>query len=128
MYGRHRGALSINFTNLRELKIRDVSDGLSGQGLPGARSPELSWATVKLNPHPQGTAVSITDDKPSSLLKRLRKGMKRCEQCSERFGLVRHRLGLKQFCSKQCLKRYKADSEQTISRINAWIAFLSGKL
>jgi hypothetical protein len=90
--------------------------------------PNQAWATVKLNSDAQGTAVSITDHRPAGIPKGFRKGVKRCEQCSGRFGLVRHRLGLKQFCSKLCLNRYKADAERAMSRINAWIAFLTGKL
>jgi hypothetical protein len=39
--------------------------------------------------------------------------MRRCYQCNGRCGLVRHRLGLKQFCSTRCLDRYRADIERT---------------
>jgi hypothetical protein len=42
--------------------------------------------------------------------------MKCCFQCNGRFGLIRHTFGQKQFCSTQCLNRYKADIEQKISR------------
>jgi hypothetical protein len=59
---------------------------------------------------------------------RLQRGMKRCNQCNGRFGLLRHRLALKQFCSKACLQRYKADAERTLSRTIAWVAFLAGRL
>jgi hypothetical protein len=33
--------------------------------------------------------------------------MKRCHECGRRFGLIRHRWGLHQFCTKVCLERYK---------------------
>ena len=52
----------------------------------------------------------------------------RCHQCSGRFGLIRHRLGLKQFCSTRCLERYKIDIERTTTRIKEWAHFLSRKL
>jgi hypothetical protein len=35
--------------------------------------------------------------------------MKRCYQCDGRFGLIRYRLALNQFCSRRCLNKYKAD-------------------
>ena len=53
---------------------------------------------------------------------------KRCYQCDGRFGLVRHRLVNKAFCSKQCLGTYKADAERRISRIKDWVDFLARKL
>jgi hypothetical protein len=52
----------------------------------------------------------------------------RCYQCNGRFGLVRRRLGLKQFCSTRCLSQYKTDIERTTSRIKEWKDFLSRKL
>jgi hypothetical protein len=53
--------------------------------------------------------------------------MARCYQCHGHFGLVRRRFALKQFCSKACVEKYKADTEQTISRIKRWAEFLSRK-
>ena len=38
--------------------------------------------------------------------------MKRCYQCDERFGLIRHRFGLKQFCSKRCLLEFRAHNDR----------------
>jgi hypothetical protein len=32
--------------------------------------------------------------------------MKRCHECGRKFGLIRHRLGFHQFCTKWCLQRY----------------------
>jgi hypothetical protein len=32
----------------------------------------------------------------------------RCEVCKGSFGLIRHRLAFKQFCSKHCLDQYLA--------------------
>jgi hypothetical protein len=52
----------------------------------------------------------------------------RCNQCNGRFGLIRHRLGLKQFCSTRCLGRYTTEIERTTTRIKEWAHFLSGKL
>jgi hypothetical protein len=33
--------------------------------------------------------------------------MKRCHECGRKFGLIRHRWGLHQFCTNSCLQRYK---------------------
>jgi hypothetical protein len=33
----------------------------------------------------------------------------RCTTCGGAFGLIRHRLGRKQFCSKSCLEHHPAD-------------------
>ena len=38
--------------------------------------------------------------------------MKRCYQCNGRFGLIRHRFALKQFCSKNCVIKYRANVER----------------
>ena len=62
---------------------------------------------------------------PSTVLKG---ATKRCYQCNGRFGLVRHRLGLKQFCSNRCINQYKAEVERTTTRIKEWAHFLSRKL
>jgi hypothetical protein len=53
---------------------------------------------------------------------------KRCHQCNGSFGLVRHRLGLKQFCSIRCQAQHNADVERTTTRIKEWAHFLSQKL
>ena len=42
--------------------------------------------------------------------------IKRCYRCGGRFGLIRHRLALKQFCSQRCLSEYKAEIPGKISR------------
>jgi hypothetical protein len=52
----------------------------------------------------------------------------RCYQCNGRFGLVRHRLGLKQFCSTRCLSQYKTEVDRTTTRIKEWTHYLSRKL
>jgi hypothetical protein len=52
----------------------------------------------------------------------------RCYQCNGHFGLVRRRLGLKQFCSTGCLNKHKADIEHTTTRIKEWTHFLYRKL
>jgi hypothetical protein len=36
----------------------------------------------------------------------------RCATCGGAFGLIRHRLALKQFCSKRCLEHYRANGKQ----------------
>jgi hypothetical protein len=51
----------------------------------------------------------------------------RCYQCDGRFGLIRHRFALKQFCSKECLGTYKTDSQRTVARLKEWIDFLARK-
>jgi hypothetical protein len=51
----------------------------------------------------------------------------RCYKCNGHFGLVRRRLGLKQFCSTRCLNQYKTDIEPT-ARIKEWTHFLYRKL
>ena len=38
--------------------------------------------------------------------------MKRCYQCDGRFGLIRHRFALKQFCSRRCLLEYRAHNDR----------------
>ena len=53
-------------------------------------------------------------------------GTKRCYTCSGRFGLVRYRVALKQFCSKLCLEKYKANTDRQASRSKQWINFLTG--
>ncbi len=53
--------------------------------------------------------------------------MKRCYQCNGRFGLIRRRFALKQFCSNECLNKYKANSERKTSRIKEWTNFLARK-
>jgi len=52
---------------------------------------------------------------------------KRCYQCHGRFGLIRRKFALKQFCSNQCVDKYKNDAEHKGSRIKAWADFLSRK-
>ena len=53
--------------------------------------------------------------------------MKRCFQCNGRFGLIRYSHALKQFCSKRCVNKYKADTERKNSRIKEWRDFLAKK-
>jgi hypothetical protein len=50
-----------------------------------------------------------------------------CHECNGRFGLIRHRFALKQFCSKRCLQKYRIDSERkvgfshkAIDRLSRW--------
>jgi len=54
-------------------------------------------------------------------------GPNRCHHCNGRFGLVRHRLAHRQFCSKACVAQYRADSAREASRFTAWTHFLTGK-
>jgi hypothetical protein len=54
-------------------------------------------------------------------------GMQRCYQCNGRFGLIRRRFGMKQFCSTRCVQVYKINTERTIHRIKAWMDFLARK-
>jgi hypothetical protein len=54
--------------------------------------------------------------------------MKRCYQCHGRFGLIRYRFAQKQFCSKQCVSKFKVSAEREASRLKGWIAFLARKL
>ena len=37
--------------------------------------------------------------------------MKNCAHCRAKFGLIRHRYGLQQFCSKKCLAAFKLKLE-----------------
>jgi hypothetical protein len=39
----------------------------------------------------------------------------RCEICKGGFGLVRYRVAQKQFCSKHCLERYRAEMMERVS-------------
>ena len=52
----------------------------------------------------------------------------RCYQCNGRFGLIRCRLALKQFCSERCLNKYKTNMEIKMSRIKKWAEFLTRRL
>jgi hypothetical protein len=52
---------------------------------------------------------------------------KRCYQCNGRFGLIRHTFALKQFCSKQCVDKYKTGTERKISRVKEWVDYFSRK-
>jgi hypothetical protein len=54
-------------------------------------------------------------------------GMQRYYQCKGRFGLIRRRFGMKQFCSTRCVQIYKINTERTIRRIKAWMDFLARK-
>jgi hypothetical protein len=54
-------------------------------------------------------------------------GMQRCYQCNGRFGLIRRRFALKQFCSKRCLDEYQSGTEHKVSRIKEWTDFLARK-
>jgi hypothetical protein len=56
-----------------------------------------------------------------------RRAIARCYQCNGRFGLVRHRFALKQFCSKHCVENYRANADRTISREKVWKEFLFRK-
>jgi hypothetical protein len=73
-------------------------------------------------------AEQMQENDPESSPTIRRDGMKRCHQCSGRFGLVRHRSGLKQFCSKGCLSRYKVAIERQITHAKHWTEFLAGTL
>jgi hypothetical protein len=76
-------------------------------------------------------AMSIEDEQGGSPTKTpapSRRGPRRCSQCNGRFGLVRQRLGLRQFCSIRCLDQYKVDIDRTTTRIKEWAHFLSRKL
>jgi hypothetical protein len=42
----------------------------------------------------------------------------RCEICKGGFGLIRYRIALKQFCSKQCLERYRAERVERVFSFN----------
>jgi len=50
---------------------------------------------------------------------------KRCHTCQGTFGLIRHRYGLKQFCRKKCLQKYKVGIERELCRRRGWIYSLA---
>lgn len=52
-------------------------------------------------------------------------GMQRCYQCNGRFGLIRRRFGMKQFCSMRCVQIYKINAER--ARIKVWMDFVARK-
>ena len=54
--------------------------------------------------------------------------MNRCHQCNGRFGLIRYRLALKQFCSKKCFSKFKVAAERDVSRLKQWGEFLARRL
>jgi len=47
----------------------------------------------------------------------------RCAICNGSFGLIRYRFAHKQFCSKQCLERYVANTKKKASGFKQWIDF-----
>ena len=47
----------------------------------------------------------------------------RCEVCHGSFGLIRHRLSSKQFCSKHCLAQYLAKRKQQPFDLKQWMDF-----
>jgi hypothetical protein len=47
----------------------------------------------------------------------------RCEICNGSFGLIRHRLARKQFCSNRCLKQYLAKRKHEPSSLRRWMQF-----
>jgi hypothetical protein len=65
---------------------------------------------------------------PESLLSASRPngkpGVNRCQLCEGRFGLIRHRCALRQFCSKACLHEYQLERERTVTRIKQETDFL----
>jgi hypothetical protein len=52
---------------------------------------------------------------------------KRCYQCDGRFGLIRNRFALKQFCSKHCLNEYKSGTKYKMSLLKEWRDFYNQK-
>jgi hypothetical protein len=51
----------------------------------------------------------------------------RCYQCHGRFGLIRHRYALRQFCTKQCLERFRNNSDREAHHLRKWAEFLTRK-
>jgi hypothetical protein len=52
----------------------------------------------------------------------------RSYQCKGgRFGLIRHRVRFKQFCSRRCLRKDKANIELATMRLKEWTHFLTRK-
>jgi hypothetical protein len=52
---------------------------------------------------------------------------RRCYQCDGRFGLTRHRLALKQFCSTGCLSKYQ-ETVRKVSLLKEWRDLYTRKL
>jgi hypothetical protein len=52
--------------------------------------------------------------------------MKRCHECGRGFGLIRHRWGFHQFCTKLCLQRYKTRFLE--KGRNWWLSFVDPHL
>jgi hypothetical protein len=51
----------------------------------------------------------------------------RCYQCHGRFGLIRHRYARRQFCTKDCVERFRIDSDREVHRLKKWAEFLTRK-
>ena len=68
-----------------------------------------------------GALMSITASESKGI------GKRRCDMCNGRFGLVRHRLGRKQFCCKACQEDYLSCITQEAHRFNRWLEFLASK-
>jgi hypothetical protein len=62
---------------------------------------------------------------PASASKRI--GKLRCDTCNGRFGLLRQRLGQKQFCCKACRDNYFGGTTRAAYRSRRWLEFLARK-
>jgi hypothetical protein len=51
----------------------------------------------------------------------------RCYQCQGRFGLIRHRYALKQFCTKECLEQFRNQGDHEAHRLKRWVEFLTAR-
>jgi hypothetical protein len=54
--------------------------------------------------------------------------MNRCHCCEGRFGLIRHHYNRFQFCSSQCVARYRARLQQMMQEIRRFGCVSSGQV
>jgi hypothetical protein len=92
------------------------------------RPPSSNLRRVRAKGSPMNNVENTQGNPPAMPSAPKKDRTRRCYQCNGSFGLVRHRIGLKQFCSIRCLDQYKADIERTATRIKEWAHFLSRKL
>lgn len=50
--------------------------------------------------------------------------MKRCAHCNGRFGLVRYRRGMQQFCKRKCREDYAREQFLEVRRRQSWYEYL----
>jgi tRNA U54 and U55 pseudouridine synthase Pus10 len=84
--------------------------------------PAFKWlCELLLNPRP-GSQIEKVLMMSEEAQSKHREPKRRCEVCGGSFGLIRHRLAFKQFCSKHCLDQLLAKRKQPFD-LKQWMDF-----